>query len=208
MELDEFKSLWTKNLAADQQSSLQKDELNTVFLGAATELSKLTRASKFWWRVSFSGVVLLVLLSITTAILYVLFPDRLRSLMNAIPALITLVLFIVLTGRLYYYQARVFEVYGSPNMSSALRQAIVRFTKWYRISIVTYAVVLTPVFYFLTVAVGYKLDVSLSLTLQLFISLVLMLLTLFFNHIHYKRTYFAWLNHLKSSLAELEKASK
>lgn len=207
MELEEFKLLWTKNISADQKALIQKNELDSVFLNATTKLTQLTMTSAFWWRVSLSGIILLLFLSIGTGVSYLLFPARLQSLTNALPVMITFASFIILVGWLYYTQARIFEVYDSHSMGSALRHAIDRFTSWYKLSMVAYAIILTPIFYFLAVAFCYKVDVSLTVTMQVSISIILMILTIMINHLHYKRTYFTWLNQLKGSLSELEKHS-
>ncbi len=204
MELDEFKSLWSKNMTTNPRTLISKNELDAVFSRVADKLSKLTKASKLWWNVSIFTIILLAVLFIGTAWLYLVYPDRLQSMAHAIPVMITLVVFIALIGRLYFIQARIFEVYASSSIGSALRQTIQRFSAWYKISLVAYTIILTPVLYFLTVAICYKFDMSLSLAMQLTLSIVLMILTLLLNHIHYKRTYFTWLNDLKRSLAELE----
>src|SRR5688500_3930058 len=132
MELDEFKLRWTKNLAADHSASMQKNELDSVFSDATTMLTQLTKTTKFWRNLSLTGVVLLILLSVGTAVLYLFYPDRLQSLTNAMPVITVLIFFIILIGWLYYKQARIFEVYYNHNMGSAIRQVINRFTAWYR----------------------------------------------------------------------------
>lgn len=204
MQLDEFKKNWEDRLSAENGTGLREEQMNKFMVGGFENLDKLRRTSRFWWKMAAFAISILVLLTLVTSALYFMYPERLESLRSAIPALVILPLFVGAVGVLYYQQARVFDVYNCSTLLNALHHSIIRFRNWYRLSLVVFAVVLTPVYYFLVAAVSYKLDIDLSPSYQLPVSVVLTLVTLIFNHLHYKRTYFHWVANLKKNISDID----
>jgi hypothetical protein len=203
MNLDEFKSRWNNSLPIDNKLVVQSKQLDALFLNTFERVNQLARTSRFWWTLSAIGTGLVVLLLLITAILYIQSPDLLESLKNAVPVLILLPTFVTAVGLLYYRQARIFDVQNCNTLSSALQQSIIRFRNWYRISLIVFFILLSPVYYVLIAGVSFKFDFVLSTTNQISISAILTMLTLFLNHLQYKQTYFHWIGQLKKNIEEL-----
>lgn len=203
MNLDEFKSRWNDSISADKKAGAQGNALDETFRNAMEKASQLASTSKRWWLVAALGVGLAVILLLATVALYLIYPEQLASLKNAVPALILLPAFVGGVGVLYYTQARIFEVHAYHTLSSALHQAIHRFRQWYMLSLVIFAVFLVPVYYFLLIGISFKFDIALSKNVQVSFAVLLTLLTLVLNHLHYRRTYFHWIGVLKKNMDEL-----
>jgi hypothetical protein len=203
MNLDEFKSRWNNSLPIDKKFSMRGRELDMIILNTFERVNQLAKTSKFWWALSAIGIGLTFTLLLITAILYVRSPVQLQSLKNAVPALILLPTFVTAVALLYYKQARIFDVHNCNTLSNALHQSIIRFRNWYWLSFIAFAILLSPVYYLLIAGVLFKFNLDLSTTYQIALSGILTVLTLFFNHLQYRRTYFHWISQLKKNIEEL-----
>jgi magnesium-transporting ATPase (P-type) len=203
MNLDEFKSRWNSSLSIDNKLGTQSKELDVLLLNTFERVNQLARTSKFWWILSAIGIGLVFTLLLITAILYMRSPEQLESLKNAISALILLPTFVTAVGLLYYKQARIFDVHNCHSLSKALHQSIIRFRNWYWLSLIAFTILLSPVYYLLIAGVLFKFNYDLSTTYHIALSGILTMLTLFFNHLQYKRTYFHWIGQLKKNMEEL-----
>lgn len=208
MQLDEFKLLWNNSISTDKKAGVQGNELDLIMVNTLEKLNQLARTSRFWRIVSAVGVGLVFTFLAVTAGLYMRYPEQLKSLINGLPALILLPSFVTVVGLLYYKQAEIFEIYNCNSLSNALRQAIARFKMWYRLSVVCFAIFLSPVYYLLIIGVSYKFDITLSPTFNFIFCISLTILTLLLNHLHYRRTYFHWLSQLRNNLDELADSTK
>lgn len=203
MNLDEFKKQWNNSLSANKNFSRRGNELDVIFHSAFERVNQLAKTTKFWWTVSAMGIGLVFILLLVMALLYMWNPELLDSLKNAVPVLVLLPVFVTAVGFLYYRQARIFDVYNCNTLSNALQQSIIRFRNWYQLSVVTFAILLVPVYFLLLTGISYRFDVALSQNIIFAIAASLTILTLVLNHLHYKRTYFHWINQLKNSIDEL-----
>lgn len=203
MNLDEFKSRWNSSLSIDNKLGTQSKELDVLLLNTFERVNQLARTSKFWWILSAIGIGLVFTLLLITAILYMRSPEQLESLKNAISALVLLPTFVTAVGLLYYKQARIFDVHNCHTLSKALRQSIIRFRNWYWLSLIAFTILLSPVYYLLIAGVLFKFNYDLSTTYHIALSGILTMLTLFLNHLQYRRTYFHWIGQLKKNMEEL-----
>lgn len=203
MEIDDFKKLWNNTLANDKRSALQKHELDAIVDDAMNNTNRLARTSRRWLIIAAAGIGLTCLLMITTASLYIFFPERLESLSNALPVMFFVPVAVMTIGYTYYRQARILDVSDYQSITVAMRQSISRFRKWYNASIIIYLIVLIPIYYLLALGISYRLALNLSSGAALGISIPLTIVTLILNHVHYSRTYFQWIKGLKRSLDSL-----
>ena len=204
MDLKEFKQAWNQEFEKEKKLTINTSGiLNDIQMNTNSLIGKLNCKTLYWWKLTRNTYTLLIWVLVINMGMFFLFPDKFQNLQNALPVYGIIGLFALSTLWIYYEKAKIFEVNDSDSLRLSIENVLKRFNRWYAFYTLLYIVAFPAIFY-----------VSIKITLQLFhvtlpfkteigYSLLLSIVSLIGNHIHYKKTYFKWLDNLKRNLKEL-----
>ena len=203
MELEEFKRHWSEKLEKEFQGHQHSPQhINEIIMKTKTVMNKIAKISKFWLYICYISVTLFGLSAIASFMVYPSNPEKFAP--DFIWYNLFLLVFILITTLLYYAQYRIFDLKNADsNLKSGIENAINRFRDFYKLSFGIYTILFPFIFYIIMVTQGSSLISGLSLSTNIIAALVLSVLSLWGNHLYYKKTYFTWINRMEANLQEL-----
>lgn len=205
MELDELKTTWKKYLEMERNERPPSEYVNMITMKISNTLNELNENTIYWWKFTRNVMILLFILLVTNISFFIFFPEKFQNLENALPVFGVLAFYAIGILWVYYEKVKIFDIVDSTNIRKAIEKAIRRFKRWYILSTLLY-VFLLPLVFYVVVNIGSEafLHRTFPLITEVIACAVLTILTLIGNHLYFKKTYFKWIELLKSNLKELE----
>ena len=203
MELEEFKKYWSEELEKEFQGHQHSPQhINEIIMKTRTTMDKIVKMNKFWLYVCYASVAFMGLATTAGIMEYQYHPEKFSP--DFIWYNLFLFVFILITTWLYYVQHKIFDLKSADiDLRSAIEKSIGRFNDFYRLSFGMYAILFPFIFFIVMSTLGNSLLPNLNTGLNILIAIILSGLSLWGNHLYYKKTYFTWINRMKSNLQEL-----
>jgi hypothetical protein len=206
MELDEFKAHW--NTIQDkefQQQKISPEKLEQIMMNTTDTLGQLHSKSIYWRKVGepickmLIGVLVFVFLITLVEDVHL---HRLTNILANIAYLIVILLYCIITMRVYKRQEQIFTLYNSANVKDTLKQTITAFKKFYLMFNLIY-LFLYPAYYYAVIKlfIPYWHPSAQILFITCTLATVISLIG---GYWYYKVKFFKKLKSLQASLKYLE----